>query len=100
MQAIRNRTLASFGAIVATFATVTVAAPVRAETTQQSVSYADLDLTTPHGSATLQRRIRSAANALCGPIEPAFRMQIVACRKAAIANARASLPAVTRLAAR
>jgi UrcA family protein len=34
---------------------------------RQNVSYADLDLNSPAGLQTLQRRIRAAVKAVCGP---------------------------------
>jgi UrcA family protein len=34
----------------------------------QAVGYADLDLSDPAGRAALQRRLRSAAREVCGPV--------------------------------
>ena len=40
--------------------------PALADTVRvQTVSYADLDLSTPQGRATLNRRVRSAARSVC-----------------------------------
>jgi UrcA family protein len=55
------------------------------------VSYADLDLNTPGGIATLDRRIRGAIHGVCGPADPRdLQGQDVdrQCRNLATANAR------------
>lgn len=52
-----------------------------------AVSYADLDLTTPAGIRTLDRRILSAVRQACGPtsdFDPAGRNLVEACRSDAL----------------
>jgi len=96
MQTIKNRSVAAFGAVIATFATVAAASPARAETSAATISYAGLDLGSAAGSAIVERRIRTAANKVCGPLEFRVRNQVLACRREAIANAKANLPGTAR----
>ena len=93
MMTIRNHSIAALGAVVATFATVSAAAPAHAETVTAAVRYGDLDLTLPADAAKLRHRIRVAANQVCGPLNPMFRAKIADCRRAAIVRAEASIPA-------
>ena len=88
MQTIKNRSIAAFGAVVATFATVAAASPARAETSAATISYAGLDLGSTEGNAIVERRIRTAAVKVCGPLELRSRNQVLACRREAIAVAR------------
>jgi UrcA family protein len=94
MQTIKNRSIAAFGAVLATFATVAAASPARAETRTVTVSYADVDLGSTAGNATVDRRIRAAAARVCGPMDLQFRNQVAACRRAAIAQAKTDLTSV------
>jgi UrcA family protein len=48
-------------------AAATVANPALAADEAREVRYADLDLSTPTGVATLHRRINLAADSICGP---------------------------------
>jgi UrcA family protein len=96
MPTIKNRSIAAFGAVLATFATVAAASPARAESRSVVISFNDVDLTSALGNAVVDHRIRSAAARVCGPMELRARRQILACRREAIANARASLPGADR----
>jgi UrcA family protein len=54
--------------LAASFLTLAIAAPGVAQTPETPsviVSYGDLDLTSPEGSATLDRRIEAAAEKVC-----------------------------------
>jgi len=95
MQTIKNRSIAAFGAVVATFATVVAASPARAETRTVTVSYADVDLGSAAGNAALDRRIRVAAARVCGPMDLQFRAQVAACRRDAIAQAKTTLASLS-----
>lgn len=68
-----------------------VPAAAHAETVSTSVSYADLDLSSPQGQATLKTRIAMAVNTVCGSangaIDLAQRMEVNKCRSAAMHNA-------------
>ena len=92
MQTIKNRSIAALGAIVATTMSVVAASPARAESIE--VRYHDLDLRSPAGKLALHRRIRAAATQVCGPQETLFRMQAQDCRRNAIAQAEAAIPAI------
>ncbi|HWI86012.1 MAG TPA: UrcA family protein [Sphingomonas sp.] len=46
--------------------TIATGSPALAEQFSRAVSYHDLDLTKPDGVRTLQRRVRNAANKICG----------------------------------
>lgn len=93
MMTFRTRSIAALGAVVATFATVSASAPAQAETRSAMVRYGDLVLSSPAGAARLHRRIRAAADRVCGPQEALLRQQIAECRRAAIAQAEARIPA-------
>jgi UrcA family protein len=59
-----------------------------------TVSFADLDLTKPQGTAILYRRIRNAAQAVCGPVDIALqeeRAYWTRCVDESIANAVAKV---------
>lgn len=70
------------------------------ETVSQTVSYADLDLSTPAGRAMLDRRLASAARSLCqvGSYDLARQTAEKRCFKVTIASARqkATLAALSR----
>ena len=102
MMTIRTRSIAALGAVAATFATVSASSPAQAETYTAAVHYDDLDLSVPTDAAKLHRRIRAAADAVCGPQEVQMRYTIAACRSSAIAGAEASVRArqIVRLAQR
>jgi UrcA family protein len=76
---------------VVAFALALAGSPVAAETAPAvHVAYADLDLSSPNGMATLQHRVSGAINEVCGQISPMdlHAMQLgERCRKAARADA-------------
>lgn len=90
--------------LASTFLPALSASPANAgdDAPANTVRFGDLNLTSPHGVATLYKRIVSAAESVCGP---AFitgsllpRPSYVACRKKAIADAVAKIdrPELTR----
>ena len=55
----------------------------------RSVAFADLDLSTPAGVATLDRRIEGAVRQVCGnyfPNSPASREEVLRCRRDTLAS--------------
>lgn len=68
-----------------------------AQTATRSVSYTDLDLSSPEGQARLDARLRHAADAVCGiegtRLPLAEEMQARRCAREAIGNARATYAA-------
>lgn len=80
--------------IAAGFAALTVAQPVTAQTIplSKSVSYADLDLSSASGRATLDARVRRAAMQVCevgvDDISLVQRNAAKACFKSAVSSAR------------
>ena len=79
--------------IAAGLAALAIAHPAAAQssaTSTQSVSYADLDLSTVHGRATLDARVRTAARQVCeiGTEEASLRERVEA--KACFAKAVSS----------
>lgn len=82
---------AAAAALGFTFATTTViAVPAGQETTSIQVNYADLDLGSEAGAATLYRRIETAARTACGSrsLLPLYlRAEDVACVRDAVASA-------------
>ncbi len=80
--------LAFAGALFATGLTVMASSPAAAATAH--VNYADLDLSTAAGRATLDSRISHAAHAVCWIENPTLSAS-GACRRASIANARAAM---------
>ncbi|SFS01192.1 UrcA family protein [Sphingomonas jatrophae] len=89
---------------VALVAAAANAAPAAdSEGVSRTVSYADLDLSSQKGAATLERRIRLAANSICGAGQRApISMMAKAneCRDAAIASAEPQVQIVLAQAAR
>ena len=92
---------------------VALSTPVFAAETDQSsavIRIADLDLNAPQGMQSLERRVRHAAEQLCGTIptrELGLRQQVVAChaqvRSSAMSQAELAMgarPAKLRLALR
>jgi UrcA family protein len=111
MQTIRSRTIAALGALLATSVSIVAVNPAHAATfdatasdqvRHSTVSVAGIDMASPGGRAILDRRIRTAATLVCGGIDRAAPRSFLLCRRQAIADARASLNAVTtqQLAAR
>ena len=91
MLTFKNRSLAGSAALVATLITIAAATPVRAETVSVPVAYGDLDLSTPAGVATLDRRVRRAADRICGIADIATRVQVAQCRHEVLASAHADV---------
>jgi UrcA family protein len=99
MQTIFSRSIATFGAIVATTMTIAAASPARAATYDatgaeirtQEVSLAGVDLGTAKGMAQIDRRIRAAAVRVCGRADRLPAPQTLSCRRLAAANAKLSL---------
>lgn len=60
--------------------------PVQAQSASRTVSYADLDLSTPDGVAALDSRIASAIKAVCDSGDPTLRAKLAerGCRAAAV----------------
>ncbi|WP_067732191.1 UrcA family protein [Novosphingobium naphthalenivorans] len=72
---------------------LTTAPALAAEKTQVRVEYADLDLTTPEGQRTLERRLDIAARDACGMDEQATGSRLASprarsCYKQATARAK------------
>lgn len=91
----RNIILGAFAALVAAAAVPATAA----EPASRTISYADLDLATAHGRATLDRRIAAAVEALCGSYAgaPGWAVpEIDRCRAAARTSAETQLAALAR----
>src|SRR4051812_44613702 len=81
-------------ALAASLSVALVASPATAQVPTPgeriSISYADLDLTSHSGVAALNRRIRTAAEAACGPTsdaDPHGRNLVQECRVRAIQTA-------------
>ncbi len=91
MYSLKNRAIAGAAALIATVATIGFAAPLRAEPISRTISYADLDLSSAAGQATMARRIRNAVTEVCGPVGPSNRPSVIACRQSARAGAEARL---------
>jgi UrcA family protein len=84
-----DRTIAGAAALIATVATISFAAPLRAET----VRYSDLNIATAEGAAQLDSRLHRAAHKICGAKEAAIvtagcRSRIVADAKQQLASAK------------
>jgi UrcA family protein len=93
MLTIKNRSLASFGAVLATFATVVAASPAKAEPATARVRLADIDLASQAGAETLERRINLATARVCRSQDPMMHRAVSQCRREAATRATASLPA-------
>lgn len=100
MQTIRSRSIAILGAIAATTFSFSAVSPAHAATNdaaaaddrrQAVVSLAGADLATPEGMIVMDRRIRAAAGRVCGPIDRELSLEVMACRRAAIADAKTRL---------
>jgi UrcA family protein len=89
----------AFAAVAALFVSSTFAA-VSGEALQQKVSYADLNLTRADGVAALFKRVHSAAENVCAPLqsrELSRRSQWRACVDSSVSRAIAQIdvPALT-----
>jgi UrcA family protein len=92
MQSIKNFSITATAAMIATVISLgAAAAPVRAETPTAKVSYADLDLSNKADAAKLHRRIRYAAQEVCGDIQGYNRFHVIECQHKAITNAEADV---------
>lgn len=84
--------LAAATAVAALFTGSPAFAQEPAPSSQLIVSYADLDLSSAQGVRTLDRRLRSAVEAVCGPTssaDPRGKNQVRQCRTETLAVARA-----------
>ena len=88
----KNRSVAGTFALAATVLTIAAATPLRAETVSVPVAYGDLDLGTAAGVATLDSRIRHAADQICG--NGYDRLAEANCRNTAIVSARAKVASI------
>lgn len=82
----------AFALLAAALATM----PAAAETITRHVHYADLNLTTPAGKASLERRVRTAVSAVCGSFVQAGgnlveMRNIRTCRRKSHASARSQM---------
>jgi UrcA family protein len=96
------RIVSALGALAATAATVAFATPAAAQAEEErsvTVSIAGLDLSNPTDAVRLDRRLRAAAQIVCGPDE---RMDVrshheaMACQKSALARANADVQLALR----
>ncbi len=94
MLTFKTRSIAGTAAVVATLLTVAVAAPVRAETVNVPVSYADLKLDTQAGIDTLERRVDRAADRICGRSQTGNSIQVSRCRQAVLTSVKPDVDAV------
>ena len=81
--------------ILALGAVLTAVAPAQAQssatqTVSERVSHADLDLATPQGVATLDRRLAGAIRRVCGPI-PAMSLVEDSFRRRCLREARSGI---------
>jgi len=88
---LKNRSIAGSAALIATALTIAAASPARAEPAAVPVSYADLDISTPSGLATLRARIGRAADRICGVSRVTERLRVANCRNDVIATTEARL---------
>lgn len=91
-----NRMLTALAAAAMTTATVALAAPAQAATADDvvNISLAGLDSSDPADAVRIDRRIRSAAQSLCGSklIQPTrMRELAAACEEAVTADARSAV---------
>jgi UrcA family protein len=77
--------VAAVAALVASFVSISMAAPLRAET----VRYGDLNVASAEGSAQLDARLQQAAKKVCGNGEAAI--VAIACRQQVVSAAKAQL---------
>jgi UrcA family protein len=105
MNSLKNRSIAGTAALVATFITVAMSTPLRAEPVAIKVSYSDLNVHSEAGAAKLQSRIVRAAEKVCGYRDVAGQIANNNCRRKAVAAAQDQVSMVSessgfRLAAR
>ncbi|HEX8625937.1 MAG TPA: UrcA family protein [Allosphingosinicella sp.] len=91
-----HRTLSAIAALAMTAGTLALAAPANAAPVEDGViiSLEGFDAADPADSARMDRRIRTAAQSLCGSklIQPArMRQHAAACEAAVVADARNSV---------
>jgi len=105
MDSIKKRSIAGTAALVATFITVALATPLRAEPVAVKVAYGDLDVSSKAGAVELRSRIRQAAAQVCRMHGAQALAENFACRRAAVDATRGKVAMITdsagfRLAAR
>lgn len=88
----------SLVALSASTLLATAPAVAQPESVSVTVSFADLDLATEGGRASLDRRIRGAAAAVCSPRESGVILGAVygSCRKDAATNANRKMASLRR----
>ena len=91
-----HRTLSAIAALAMTAGTLALAAPAHAAPAEDSVSISleGLDAADPADAVRIERRIRSAAQSLCGAnlVQPLrMRAQAATCEAAVTADARSSV---------
>jgi UrcA family protein len=91
-----HRTLSAIAALAMTAGTIAFAAPAHAAPAEEgfTISLEGLDAADPADAARIDRRIRTAAQDLCGSklIQPIrLRAQAAACEAAVTADARSSV---------
>ena len=87
-----TRTLSALAAVALTGATLAVSTSASAQTGDSvAVRTGDLDLATSAGSDRFERRVRTAARAVCGDLSADVRANqvVAACQADAMAGARA-----------
>lgn len=88
MNSFKNRSIAGTAALVATFVTVAMATPLRAQPVEVKVAYGDLDVTSQAGATELHGRIYRAAAQVCGHRTLSTLSSVAACRREAAAAAQ------------
>lgn len=88
-----TRTISALAAMAFTAGTLALSTPVRAAPAEEQVSVwiGDLDLSSAHGAATFDRRVRSAARQICGSVpvlDLNMREQVSDCQDSVVASAR------------
>lgn len=90
------KTLPALAALAMASALVVPTVSNAAEKTSVRVSYADLNLATGTGRATLDRRVAFAARLVCdtaSPLDLKFEREVAECRNGTIAAARPAIDA-------
>ena len=89
-----NRSLSALAAVALTGATLAISTPAFAQSQDSvRVSYADLDLASADGAQRFERRIRQAAEEVCGSASRDLRQNqaVIACQARAVAGAKADV---------
>ena len=91
-----TRTISAFAAAGLTVVTLALATPLRAAPIDEQivVKTGDLDLSTDRGAVALDRRVRAAAESICGVVPPTnlnMQRQVADCQADVVANARADV---------